>query len=204
MNTSNFYFEYFKSMLLIKLLNERLLLVSECFYTVKDLCSSFLTGITLSSLMLVFLMNFNKNISPLQLTHNGLLCFITDQVESSELWNTVLHFVILCFAVKGISNLSTDHWLMYFFRQNRCRIVGINIYKWNIYISQTLGKWSLDYIFNPSRRRRKKHEECSISPSHISISVLVLVVLHHRERYLNVQFYSLSPLIRTATPPLPK
>lgn len=94
---------------------------------------------------------------------------------------------------------------MYFFRQNRCRIVGINIYKWNIYISQTLENWSLDYIFNLSRRRRRKINMGSVRLPHVICPFLcwfLYVVVHHRERYLNMQFYFQSPPhICTATPP---
>lgn len=166
--------------------------MQEQLYTkAKDLSSS-------SSLMPTFWMNLpKKSLQPAIFHHSNsliidstLLCY---WLESSVLWNTV--FILLCFAVKRISNLSTDHWLMCFFRRNRCRIVGINIYRWNIYISQTLGNWSLDYIFNPSRGGKE------INMRSVWFLWVICPFLYFIHRHLNMQFYSLSPHIHTANRP---
>lgn len=87
---------------------------------------------------------------------------------------------------------------MYFLRQNQCRIVVINIYKWNIYISQTLGNWSLGYIFNPSRRKMIFFFK---SPSNVSTSGVDLMLLHHHKRCLVIYFY--SPHLHYCSPPHP-
>lgn len=48
------------------------------------------------------------------------------------------------------------------------------------------------------RKEKDKHEECLISLTHMSISVPLLVVLNHHERYLNMQLFSQKRHIQAA------
>lgn len=59
---------------------------------------------------------------------------------------------------------------MHFFRQNLCSIVGINIYKLNIYICQKIGRWTTFLIpqEDEEEEEKDKHEERLVSPSHVS------------------------------------
>lgn len=58
---------------------------------------------------------------------------------------------------------------MHFFRQNLCSIVGINIYKLNIYICQKIGRWTTFLIPQEDEEEEKdKHEERLVTPSHVS------------------------------------
>lgn len=121
--------------------------------------------------------------------------------RSSRIQWALKHFIILCFTVKGISNLSTDHWVMCFFRQNWCCTVGINIYKWNIYISD-LGKLVTGLHFQFSLEEKINMRSFWFLRVVCPFLCCFLKYFTHCEWYMLV--YSQSTDIHTTTTPLPK